>query len=121
MSDGSTLNTATVDPNVLKSKCPLSSDASGYPFTDYVGRPNMAPGSSWPDSTTHLQDGSREFYLCGGALCAFRVYFRPSDAPSDTPSVGDPLTRELYRFPLSEEDLVHLLGEPQRFSQYLHE
>lgn len=121
MSDSTVINTATVDVTLLESKCAERSDASGLPFTDYVGRPNMDDGAHWGDSTVHLQDYSREFLICHGRLCGIRIYQRGDEGGTDTPYVGDPRTGAMFAFPLAESTVVSLFGPPERFREYLHE
>ncbi len=119
MSDGSTINTATVDIQTLLDKCAGKSDASGTIFAD-IGTPSAAPGATWPQGTMRLQDQARVFMVQGGHLLSVSMGWNPNGSfPS--PEISKPDQEKWVSFPLTEENAIALFGEPDAISEYLSE
>ena len=119
MSDGTTINTATVDIQTLFDKCAGKSDASGTIFAD-IGTPSSAPGATWPQGTMRLQDQARVLMVQGGRLLSVSMGWNPNGSfPS--PEVSAPDKQEWFSFPWKEETAIALFGEADAISEYLSE
>ena len=116
MSDGTTINSATVDMQTLSDKCAGKSDASGNLFAD-IGTPSLAPGATWPQGTMRLQDQARVFMVQGGRLLSISMGWNPNGSfPS--PEVSAPDKQEWVSFPLKEENAIALFGEADAISEH---
>lgn len=120
MSDGSVINTGETNVQTLTSKCAGRSDASGAWFTD-IGTPAMALNEKWPDGAIQLQDQARVFVVQSNVLISFCAGWNPHGDDFPPPQIGNPRTGKWYTFPLQEEDLIELFGEPEIIREYLSE
>ena len=110
MSDGTILNLATATVDEIRGKCPSIQDWSGNACSDFSTRQRPPHGSRWPEGTIHMQDYSRQFYVLSNQVIAARISWDGNPWPK--PEVGNPITGEMYTFPLSKKTVVTLFGKP---------
>ena len=133
--DGSLLDlSASNVVQVLKQKRRGGSDCSGTWFCDIAG-PYRALHEKWPFDTLELQFENRSFWVQGDRLLAFWVYFRDyeKEVIYDTtthadgqktverrkndgaiPNIGKSDEAQVYAFPLTQDQVIHVLGHPDK-------
>jgi len=97
--------------------------AGGNLFFD-IGSDSLDPGSRWPTGTERLQILPWwEFYVHDGRIISFHVYYRPGHwlATDQKPAIGAPKTDVLYKFPMSQNEVMDVFGRPDKIREYLEE
>lgn len=120
--DGTVVDTGDLDIRVLMAKDPSPENMTGKVFYD-TGGPSMDLYGPWPDGTQHLQINSWNFYLHDNRLISFRVYYRTERwrYHGEIPAIGKSGEKTLFPFPMTQEQVIHVLGKPDRIREYLEE
>lgn len=141
--DGTIINTATVDVEILMAKARSVTELTGTFFYD-IGFPSIDMiGDSyvkWPDGAQELQIHGWIFRVQSNRLISFQVAFHDysKEETYDTiyqedgtkvvkkrvnygavPAIGRPGENTLHPFPLKQSEVVHVFGTPDKIRDYL--
>lgn len=123
LSDGTIVNTG--DVKALMQKLSPGWDASGG--YDYLWGGGKCP---WPKGTQRRSNIPWVFYVQDDRLLAMRVYYfeghTSNYAEKDgtevwkgcVPAIGKPSDGKLYEFPLTEDEVIKIFGEPDKIREY---
>ena len=140
--DGTILNLAETNiVQMLKQKTNSRIDLTGTVFYD-IGSPSMDLYGKWPAETLELQFENRSFWVHDDQLIAFRVVYNDyaKDKVCDTvtqmggsksvirrtnigsvPTIGKSDEEKTYVFPLTQEEVIHVFGLPDKITESFQE
>jgi len=140
--DDTIINLSGVDvAQVLRQKARGTSDFTGAVFHD-IGSPSMDLYGKWPDGTLRLQIHGWVFHVHSNRLISFRVSYtdyskkeiydtmthmdgtktvKKRENYGSTPAIGRADEDLLYNFPLTQEQVIHVFGKPDKIREYLEQ
>jgi len=118
--DGTVVNTADIDVQVLKEKASANTDAAGM----VVYNRDTKKYDKWLEGTRRLQICSWVFIIRYDRLISLSVYYRQDKEwkwSGEIPAIGNPSEGKLYQFPLKQGDVLKVFGKPDKIREYLAE
>jgi len=139
--DGTIVNLGRVDVAQLLRQKTRGTDLTGTVFYDIVS-PSMDPYGKWPAGTLRLQMHGWNFRVHDNRLISFTVIYTDYSKEEiydtttlmdgtktverrknygSTPAIGRADEDLLFNFPLTQEQVIHVFGKPDKISEYFEE
>lgn len=117
--DGTVVDTASVNVDVLKAKSTYVGDASANVYNKASHK-----YEKWPLDAQRLQMGPWSFIIQKGRVVSFYVYYRKDNQwmwRDYVPVIGKSSDNKLYDFPLKQEEVQQIFGDPDEIREYYEE
>lgn len=120
--DGDVVNLAETPIRVLRTKASSASDVGGKFCHDIAAGNQVDSNTRWPENTIRLQSEYWLFFVKNERILAFSAtQWGWWNEGGKVPAIGNPEDGKLFEFPLTQEQVIKVLGYPDKIREYLQE
>lgn len=119
LTDGTIINLAEISMDSLKKKATSVEDVSGHYCSEISSGNLIGTDERWPNGTWRLYFGFWVFFVQGEDILSFFGTDWGEDWRMS--AIGIPKENKLYDFPLSQAQVIHIFGSPDKIRERLEE